>query len=116
MDEINQKIESLRKEYPEAEDQQMLSDWEKSAKISAVTVNLQENDAIKLILAQYQKELFQLDKILLTDESLFKSQEGMMLGQLIHAQRKWYKKFLNIFTVAKADLNNKSKMLDSFNN
>lgn len=113
MDEINQKLAALRDKYPDKDSLEILADWEKQAKISVMTANLQENDAIKIIILNYQKELESLNKILTEDESLFKDDDGRLLGQTIHARKKWCKRFLQIFTIARSQADNATSKLDT---
>lgn len=112
MDEINQKIEALRKKYPDEQSVSDLQSWEKNAKIAVMTANLQENDAIKLILDQYRKELNTLNKMLMGDETLFKNEDGRILGQMIHTRKKWCEKFLGIFTKADSQVKAINNTLD----
>jgi rRNA processing protein Krr1/Pno1 len=113
MDEIISKLEAIRQAYPDQESQEVLADWEKQAKVAVITKNLQENDAIKLIIAQYRKELNDLNKILQDNEALFEDEAGRLVGKMIHTRKKWCKQFLNIFTVASATVDNVSKQLDT---
>lgn len=113
MDEINSKIDILRKRYPDEVSQSTLSDMEKAAKLAVMTSNLSENDVIKQIMGMYESEVSKLNKELTTNENLFKDDEGRELGKLIHARKNWCKKFLDIFTQAKSTVENQIKDLDS---
>lgn len=113
MDEISQKLNALRKKYPEQEDQTLLNEWEKSAKVAVMTAKLVENDAVKLILEKYKIELADLNHILANNPSLFKDEDGRLLGQVIHAKKDFYIKFLKIFSSAQVQVDAMNANLDN---
>lgn len=113
MDDINSKIDELRKRYPDQEDQQMLSGWERQAKEAMLVSNLQQNDGVKLILENYYKELDTLNKILLSDESLFKDAAGVQLGLVIHARKRWCLRFISLFKTADMQKNSMVSRIDN---
>ncbi len=113
MEKILEKLDALRKKFPEPEDQSSLNEWERSAKAAFITTNLQNNDAIKIIIAQYRKELLDLNKILVTDSALFKDEAGRQLGSLIHERKNWCANFLKIFSSSQALVDGMEKHLDN---
>lgn len=114
MDEILNKIEKLRKAYPETEENlEVLAGYEKSAKLAVITADLQKHDAIKIIVEQYKEELALINRTLQEDKTILQSEEGRHLGLLLHERRKWCKRFLTIFTNAETVVSNINKTLDN---
>lgn len=113
MEEIIRKLNILRAKYPEQEDQTILNDWEVSTKTALITAKLQENDAVKLIIKKYTEELVRLNRILSTDQSLFKDEDGRHLGLLIHAQKNFYIKFLKMFSSAQSLVDSMERTIDN---
>lgn len=97
MDDLAQKLEALRKKYPDQESNDLLSSYEKSAKQAILTSNLKNHDGIKILLKGYEDEIARIDKELSNNHLLFKDQEGNTLGRLLHERKNWCKKFINIF-------------------
>lgn len=114
MDELLLKLNKLREEYSSQEDQEIIADWEKKARLAVLTSNLQHNDAMKIILGQYRNEIAMLDKLLTTDTSLFKDEPGRYQGLLIHERKKWCKKFIQIFTTATAQIESVHNAVGNF--
>lgn len=120
MDDLFTKLDTLRKAYPSSEDQEKLSILEQSTKIAIITANLQNNPGIAGIIGQYQKELTQINKELTDNEALFSDSKGPELGRLLHARKKWCKKFLAIFDRAEQQVEIKkgiiNKEIEDINN
>ena len=113
MEPIITKLDALRQKYPDPEDQTLLNDWERTMKTALITANLQQHDAVKLIIAQYQKDLLTLNNILVSNPALFKDEEGRYLGLLIHEKKNWYIKFLKMFSSAQPLFDSINRNIDN---
>lgn len=100
MDEIRKNLGILRERWPDTEDQAMFTDWEKAANKAMVVANAKSHDGIKIILKAYTAEIAECEKALRTNPALFKNEEGMELGRLLHTRIDWCKRFLKLFEKA----------------
>jgi hypothetical protein len=112
MDEIIKKIEFIKKAFPDAESIDLISQKEKTIKLAMITANLKNNDGFKLLLEKYENEIYKIDKELISTPQLFKNQEGMFIGQLLHERKKWCKEFINIFAIAEKKVEAYTKAID----
>lgn len=107
-----QKLKALRAKYPDDESQSIVSDWEKKLKLANLTANLRTHDGMKIILTGLEDEYHKITQTLSTEEKLFANQDGMILGQVLHARRKWIKSFLNIFSNAEKQIKGATDLID----
>ena len=69
-------------------------------------VSLRGHDGIKLLLDRFRAEIATIDRVLLTDKSLFESPQGHLKGLLLHERKRWCTSFINLFINAKKGVDN----------
>ena len=99
MPETIQKIQELRSIYIDENDQNVLIEFEKKVKRALLTLNLKENDGIKMILEKYEKDIANINTLLLKDENMKENER-----QLLFLKRKWCEDFINLFKIAESTI------------
>jgi len=92
MDELIKNIEDLKKIYLEDGDQAELSAWQATVKRALMIKEIAESDGIKMIKEKYQKDIKNINDILLNDEDLADNDRKFLLHR-----RKWCNDFLKLF-------------------
>lgn len=110
---IFNKIDELRKKYPDEESMVIVSDWEKRVKVASLTSNLKNNDAFKILIDRYEDEIIKIKKELYSNPKLFENEEGIILGRLLYARMKWCKEFLDIFNIAEKQVEGVNNLIDN---
>lgn len=114
MEELNEEISKLRKEYPEGNDQELLSDLSKSAKLHSLFINMKSHPAMRIILAKYERDIATINKTLSTDKTLLETPIGQLKGLTLHARKDWCEELLSFFKRADVGFKNAQASVDSF--
>jgi len=115
MSEVIQKIESLKDyfRHADSETRLMLDNLEKSIKRNSLYLNLAEHDAVKMILDFCDNRIIALSNILENQKAEdLSSEAGRMNRAYNEAYRDAFIWFRKIFTISKAQLNAKEKMVE----
>lgn len=76
--ELQNKIGKLKKRYITPEDRLTISDTEKGLRRKAVEAKLSDNDAVKMIVEEAEKDMQNINLILASDENLEEAQRKLL--------------------------------------
>ena len=106
IDDTYKDIQKLRELFSDEESQSEISSLEKALKKNSLVSNLRSHAGMQIILAEFKQEIELIDKQLLTNVELFKTDQGMINGRVYHARKKWLKKFVAMFDIADTNVRN----------
>ena len=119
MSEALQKIESLKEHFrfADSETKMMLDNLEKSIKRNSLYLNLADHDAVKMIL-EFCDNRFLAISLLLENQKAedLASEAGRMNRAYQEAYRDAFAWFRKIFTISKANVATKEKMVNKIEN
>lgn len=107
MDKLLNNIQKLKEKYTESSSQKTLEDWEKKVLDSMVIDSLKEHEGIKIIIENFEKEIDDINTILLFAEELTENQRYRIMDK-----RAMRQKFLSYFEQTQQNLETIKKLVE----
>jgi hypothetical protein len=104
------KIGEAKAKFLDPEDQRTISGWEEQAKRHLITTSLKGHKGVEMILANYRKDISEMNALLLNAKS--KDMSDLERDRILD-RRAMYEKFVRIFDDAEKAIANIEKDIES---